>query len=230
MRWHDLLFLHWPIRPQALRALIPAALEIDTYDGWAWLGVVPFHMSGVRPRYMPAWRYTAVFPEINVRTYVKTPGRSGVWFFSLDAMSHLAVRTARLWFGLPYYYAQIQCVPTETSFAYHSTRHHRRAMPAEFVASYRPAGPVFQASRGTLEHWLTERYCLYAVNRRGTVGYGDIHHAPWPLQVADAEVQHNTMTAALGLTLPNMAPVQHFARSLEVVAWSVMRLASETGQ
>lgn len=222
MDWHDLLFLHWPIRPALLRGLVPSALELDTYEGWAWLGVVPFHMRGVRPRYTPAWRCTAVFPEINVRTYVKTPGRSGVWFFSLDAMSHLAVRAARLWYGLPYYYARIQCAPVGSRIAYHSTRQHRRALPATFTATYAPTGEVFQATPGTLEHWLTERYCLYASDRHGRVGYGDIHHSPWPLQTAEAVVQDNTMTAPLGLALPAMEPLCHFARRLEVVAWPVV--------
>src|SRR5262245_28854026 len=103
MRWHDLLFLHWPVCPATLRPLIPRALEIDTFDGRAWLGVVPFRMSGVRPRYFPALGHSAAFPEINVRTYVQTPGRTGVWFFSLDAASWLAVRVARACYGLPYY-------------------------------------------------------------------------------------------------------------------------------
>ena len=227
MRWHDLLFLHWPVRPQVLRALIPPALAVDTYDGWAWVGVVPFHMSRVRPRYAPALRYTAVFPEINVRTYVKTPGRSGVWFFSLDAMSHLAVRVARLWYGLPYYYAQIHYERVGASLSYHSTRCHRQAAPAAFNACYRPTGPVYQAIRGTLDHWLTERYCLYVSDRRGRIGYGDIHHAPWPLQPAEAEVQGNTMTAPLGIPLPRTEPVLHFARQLDVVAWSVVGVGKE---
>lgn len=227
MTWDDLLFLHWPVRPALVQGLLPPALTLDTYDGWAWLGVVPFSMRGVRPRYTPAWGDTMAFPEINVRTYVKTPGRSGVWFFSLDAMSHLAVRAARLWYGLPYYYARITSTPVGQGIAYHSTRQHRRAHPATFCATYAPTGPVFQATPGTLEHWLTERYCLYAMDRHGRVGYGDIHHAPWPLQMAEAEVQDNTMTAPLGVTLPATAPLCHFARHLEVVAWSVVRLQHE---
>ena len=224
MRWHDLLLMHWPIRPQVLRPLIPAALELDTFDGWAWLGVVPFRMTGVRPRYLPEWLYSSAFPEINVRTYVKTPGRSGVWFFSLDAANRLAVRLARTWYGLPYYDARMRVGQEGETVHYRSTRTHRRAAPAAFDASYAPSGAVYHANPGTLDHWLTARYCLYAVRRRGRVGYGDIHHALWPLQAATVEIRSNTMTMPLHIELPRAQPVLHFARYLEVVAWSVIPL------
>jgi len=226
MSWHDLLFLHWPIRPHLLRPLIPAALELDTFDGWAWIGVVPFRMSGVRPRYAPALRCTSAFPEINVRTYVKAHERSGVWFFSLDATSRLAVRVARAWYGLPYYDARIRVDGVGESVRYRSTRVDRSASaaPAEFAASYCPTGPAYRSEGGTLEHWLTERYCLFAADRRGRVGYGDVHHVPWPLQPAEADIESNTMTRWLGITLPATNPVIHFARRLDVVAWSVVRL------
>jgi hypothetical protein len=224
MRWHDLLFIHWPIRPQVLRPLIPAALELDTFDGWAWLGVVPFRMTGVRRRYLPEFPYLSAFPEVNVRTYVQTPGRSGVWFFSLDAASRLAVRAARAWYGLPYYDARMRVVQEGETVHYHSTRTHRRAAPAAFDASYAPSGAVYHASPGTLDHWLTARYCLYAADRCGRVGYGDIHHAPWPLQAATADIRVNTMVLPLHIELPHTRPVLHFARRLEVVAWSVVPL------
>ena len=224
MSWHDLLFLHWPIRPHLLRPLIPAALEVDTFDGWAWIGVVPFRMSGVRPRYAPALGCTSAFPEINVRTYVKARDRSGVWFFSLDATSRLAVRVARAWYGLPYYDARIRVENVGEGVRYHSTRVHRGSRPAEFNASYRPTGPAYRSEGGTLDYWLPERYCLFAADRRGRVGCGDIHHAPWPLQPAEADIESNTMTEWLGITLPATNPVIHFARRLDVVAWSVVRL------
>ena len=226
MRWHDLLFMHWPIRPEVLCPLIPAALELDTFDGWAWLGVVPFRMTGVRPRLLPAFPYISAFPELNVRTYVKTPGRSGVWFFSLDAASWLAVRMARAWYGLPYYDARMQVGQEGETVHYRSTRTHRRAAPATFEACYAPRGAVYHASPGTLDHWLTARYCLYAMDHRGRVGYGDIHHLPWPLQAAEADIRVNTMAMPLHLDLPNTQPVLHFARRLEVVAWSVVPLGA----
>jgi hypothetical protein len=224
MRWHDLLFLHWPVRPEVLRPLIPDVLEIDTYEGWAWIGVVPFRMTGVRPHYLPALGQYAAFPEINVRTYVKTPGRSGVWFFSLDATSWLAVRVARAWYGLPYYDARIDIALPPEYIHYHSVRVHRGAAAAEFQGAYCPSGPVYQATPGALDWWLTERYCLYAVGGRGQVGYGDIHHSPWPLQAAEVSLSVNTMTAPLGIELPSTKPLAHFARQLTVLAWRVLPL------
>jgi uncharacterized protein YqjF (DUF2071 family) len=224
MRWHEVLFAHWPMRPEVLRPLVPPSLELDTFDGWAWIGVVPFHMSGVRLRYVPERGCSLAFPELNVRTYVKSPGRSGVWFFSLDAVSRLAVRLARLWYGLPYYEARMEVRSDGEHIHYRSARTHRGAAPAQFEATYRPLGAVYQATPGTLEHWLTARYGLYVVDRRGRPGYGAIHHPPWPLQGAAAEIRRNTMTHPLGLALPPQQPMLHFARRLDVVAWSVQRL------
>ena len=138
MRWHDLIFLHWPVRPEVIRPLIPPTLELDLFDGWCWVGVVPFRMSGVRPRYTPI---PMAFPELNVRTYVTTSHRPGVWFFSLDAANWLAVRAAR-WLGMPYYDAIMKMDSEE---------------PAEFIASYRPTGPIYQAAPGTCAALLSLR-------------------------------------------------------------------------
>lgn len=220
MRWHDLLFLHWPVRPQLIRPLIPAEIDLETFDGWCWIGVVPFYMTGVRARYIPL---PLAFPELNVRTYVNTPGRSGVWFFSLDAANWLAVRVAR-WFGLPYYNAQMPVELRADAIHYKSARVHRQARPAEFDASYRPAGAVYQAGTRTLEHWLTERYCLYAAKDGGQIVYGEIHHLPWPLQPAEVELRVNTMTQPIGIDLPGDKPLCHFARYQEVLAWPIVPL------
>lgn len=221
MSWHDLLFIHYPVRAELLRPLIPSALTIDTFDGWAWIGVVPFRMSGVRPRFTPELRCVSTFPEINVRTYVKTPERSGVWFFSLDATNRLAVRVARALFGLPYFDARIACESDGEGVSYHSARTHRKAPPAEFKASYTPNGAVYRSEPDTIDYWLTERYCLFASNRRGRIGYGNIHHEPWSLQSAEAEITMNNMIQPLGISLPEAKPLLHFARRLDVVAWQV---------
>lgn len=218
MRWHDLLFAHWPVPPRAVRPLVPAGLELDAFDGSAWIGVVPFRMTGVRLRRLPAFA-GAAFPELNVRTYVTAGGRPGVWFFSLDASSRAAVRAARLWFGLPYFDARIRVRSAGDAVRYHSTRTHRGAPPAGFEASYRPTGPPRASAPGSLEHWLTERYCLYAL-RRGRLLRGEIHHAPWPLQPAEAEIRSNTMARAAGIDLPESRPLLHYAGRLDVVAWA----------
>jgi uncharacterized protein YqjF (DUF2071 family) len=160
------------------------------------------------------------FPEINVRTYVWTPGRSGVWFFSLDATSRLAINAARLSFGLPYYSARITVRSETETVHYQSTRSDKTTGGAEFNASCKPAGPAYRSAPETLDRWLTDRYCLYAVDRAGRLGYMEIHHAPWPLQHAEVEVRVNTMTKPLGIPLPNTPPpVAQFARHLEVIAW-----------
>lgn len=220
MRWHDLLFLHWPIRPDYIRPLIPTALELDTFDGWCWIGIIPFHMSSVRPRYVPL---PLALPELNVRTYVKTAGKSGVWFFSLDAASWIAVRVAR-WLGLPYYDARMKVEVAAGTVWYDSMRTHKNSAPAQFRAGYRPIGEVYRATPGTLEHWLTERYCLFAGLNPDRVVFGEIHHPLWALQPAEVNLDVNTMTQATGIELPEQKPMAHFTPLQEVVAWPIVPL------
>jgi uncharacterized protein len=224
MQWHDLLFMHWPVNRDALRRYIPPTLSIDTFDGSAWIGVVPFRMRGVVPRLMPAVPYLSAFPELNVRTYVSAAGKPGVWFFSLDAGNPIAVEVARDAFHLPYYNARMICQPIGESVQYSSIRTHRNSAPAMFQGQYSPAGPVFHSTPGTLESWLTERYCLYAANRRGTIWRSEVHHRQWPLQAAEATIERNSMTDQIRLTLPDAKPLLHFARQLDVLAWLPQRL------
>ncbi len=222
MRWHDLLFAHWPLRPEIVRPLIPGVVELDTFDGWAWIGIVPFHMSGVRLHFIPPLWPLSRFAELNVRTYVKTQGRSGVWFFSLDAASKLAVRAARL-LGLPYFDARMSVELGKKTIAYRSARVHHHAPPAEFEAAYGPTGPIYCSARESLDRWLTARYCLYAAFGKQVV-YGEIDHPAWPLQSAEVELQVNTMTQQLGISLPSTKPLLHFARRLDVLSWPIVRL------
>ena len=214
--WHDLLFAHWPISPDVLRARVPRRFELDTFDGEAWIGVVPFCMTNVAPRAVPALPGLSRFPELNVRTYVRVDDRPGVFFFSLDASSRAAVRVARLTLGLPYFDA-VMSVRSDGDVVSYESRRVKSA--ADFVASYRPSGPVFHARPGTLEYFLTERYCLYALDRRGRPYRLEIHHAPWPLQVAEATMTRNTMAAAAGITLPAQTPLLHFAKRQDTIAW-----------
>lgn len=225
MTWHDLLFAHWPVPRASLGMHIPGQLQLDLYQGQAWLGIVPFGMRDTRPRWLPAVQRLSNFPELNVRTYVVAGGKPGVWFFSLDAASRLAVRGARRLFHLPYFDARMALdVKGSGEVSYQSTRVHRGAPPAQFVANYRPVGEAFTALPGSLESWLTDRYCLYAVDGRGQLFRGEIDHAPWPLQRAQADWQCNTMTEPLGLVLPDTAPLLHFAKSITTVAWSLERV------
>jgi uncharacterized protein YqjF (DUF2071 family) len=220
MGWRDLAFLHWPVTQDILRPLIPASLEIDTYDGHAWIGVVPFRMEGVRLRGAPPVPTTHAFPEINVRTYVRGGGRAGVWFFSLDATSRLAVRGARFLYNLPYFDAEITVSSNAGAIHYDAKRVHHGAPPATFVGHYRPVSDVYEAAPGTLDHFLVERYCLFMFDARRGLGLLDIDHEPWPLQRATVSLSTNTMTDPLGITLPPVDPVVHFAGALDVRAWA----------
>lgn len=223
MRWQDLLFMHWPLPAERLRRLVPPSLSLDTFDGSAWLGVVPFRMSGVRPRFVPEFPRLSGFPELNLRTYVSAGGRPGVWFFSLDAASRVAVRVARATFRLPYFDARMSCERSGGWVRYRSVRTHRGAPPAHFAARYRPAGQP-PGMPGDLERFLTERYCLYAADRRGVVRRGEVHHEMWPLRPAEAEVETLEMTAQIGVELPDARPLLHFSERLDVLAWLPRRI------
>ena len=213
--WHDLLFAHWPIEQELLRPLIPANLSLDTFDGQAWVAIAPFRMSGIRARRLPPLPGTSRFPELNLRTYVTHQDKPGVYFFSLDAGNLPAVWAARRFYHLPYFHAEMSTTQTGEKIIYSSAR---RGAAAAFRAVYRPIAPVKLRERGTLEHWLTERYCLYAVNS-GRIFRAEIHHAPWPLQDAEAQIELNTMATAAGIFLPSVPPLLHFAKKLEVIIW-----------
>jgi len=213
--WHDLLFAHWALSPEQVRPLIPRELELDTLDGKAWVGVIPFWMSHVRFRGLPPIPTASTFPELNVRTYVRPaqePDKPGVYFFSLDAASLLAVVGARAGAGLPYYWADMCAKVSNDEVEYRSKR--RRGGRAQLIARYRANGAV-SPIKTDLERFVTERYCLYTV-RAGKVHRIQIHHLPWPLQPAEAEFDLNSMAEAHGLKLPPEKPVLQFARFLEV--------------
>jgi len=178
--WEDLLFAHWPVSEDALRQRVPPGLELETFDGSAWLGVTPFRIAALRLRGLPPLPRVSTFPELNVRTYVTRDGKPGIWFFSLDAGSRLAVEGAKLTYRLPYFRARMSAVRRAGWIEYES---HRADGDAAFGGRYRGEGDFFRAEPGSLEHFLTERYCLYAADGAG-VFRADIHHPPWPLQRA----------------------------------------------
>lgn len=228
MVWHDLLFMHWAVDARQLRKAVPAPFELDLWDGQAWLGVVPFRMTGVRPRCVPAIperignSNPSCFLELNLRTYVRVHDKPGVLFFSLDAESRFAVRMARRFFHLPYFDAEMSCrVEDDGWFNYQSRRTHARSPAASFSARYRPLpdSPPQSGGAGTLEHFLTERYCLYVLDRNQRPLRGEIHHRPWPLQTAEAQIECLDMTAIVGMKLNARPQHCHFAKRLRVVAW-----------
>jgi uncharacterized protein YqjF (DUF2071 family) len=211
--WEHLLFAHWRIEPERLARVVPPELPLDVVDGQAWIAVTPFRVKGLRVRGVAPAPMLSSFPEINVRTYVTVDGRPGIYFFSLDTNSRIAVASARRIYRLPYFHAAQHF----DALAFASSR----ADPAaEFSASYRPVGEPAPAAPGTIEHFLTERYCLYTLDDERRVLRGEIHHRPWPLQAAEADIEVNTMGAQIGLDLEG-APMLHFAGRQDVVFWQL---------
>lgn len=223
MTWNDLLFAHWPLDKHTLRERVPAGFELDLFDGEAWLGVVPFRMTNIAPRLVPPLPWISAFPELNVRTYVRVDDTPGVYFFSLDAARALAVGAARALLNLPYFTAKMRVDVTHGGeVRYSSSR--ISPSPAEFAARYQGRGDHHAATRGTLEHFLTERYCLFAIDHSNHGYRLDIHHPPWRLERCDGELAVNTMAQAAGVRLPDVAPILHFSKRQDALAWAPKRI------
>jgi uncharacterized protein YqjF (DUF2071 family) len=223
--WHNLLFAHWPVDAELLHSRMPAGLPLDLYDGQAWIGIVAFRMTNVAPRFVPALPLVSEFAEINVRTYVTVARRPGVYFFSLDAESSMAVAAARSLLHLPYFTARMD-VRCDADRVDYTSRRTDGGPPAEFAAQYRPIGPQYEPARGTLDYFLTERYCLYNVDGRFRAYRIDIHHLPWKLRPAEATITTNSMTEAAGIRLPPIAPILHFSARQDAIAWAPETLGS----
>ena len=223
-RWNDLLFLHYSLDPELVRAKVPNVLTLDTYRQRAWVTVAPFWINHLRPPGVPSVPWFSNFNEINVRTYVSYDGKPGVYFFSLDASNLSAVWGARVFYRLPYWQASMKVSGKgKTTIKYDSKRQHG-PKPAELKCSYGPASArAFHARPSSLEHFLTERYCLYTTTRN-RLYRGDIHHLPWDLQDAQVEMKQNTMAQPTGLQLAPEADIAFFARELKVLFWAPERL------
>jgi uncharacterized protein len=218
--WYDLLFAHWQVPVETLRALVPGCLPLDLYDGKAYIAIVPFGMAGVYPRYTVPVPWLSYFLELNVRTYVTLDKRRGVYFFSLDAANPIAVALARSWYKLPYFNADMRMsYGPNGSIDYTSVRTHRGAARFQFRGSYQPLKPVQLAEPESLEAFLTERYCLYTVDAQDRPYRGEIHHKPWPLQTARAQL---SVENSLPIKLQG-SPLLHFAKRLDILAWPIQR-------
>lgn len=221
--WRDLMFAHWPVPVAALRGLVPPSISIQEFDGTSWVGVVPFHMEGVMARPLPDMPGISAFHETNLRLYVEVGGKPGVWFVSLDAANRLAVVAARRLFHLPYFHADMW-VRREGHHVYYSSVRRGEGARVAFGGVCAPSSAVFEARPGTLEHFLTERYCLYAQTRKGNIVRAHIHHAPWQLQTALAEVFENTIGETQGIELRGPPALTHFSRTNDVVVWPLERV------
>jgi uncharacterized protein YqjF (DUF2071 family) len=219
--WVDLLFAHWRVPEEALREVVPPELPIDTYEGDAWLGVTPFCVRGLRVRGTPPAPVFSTFPELNVRTYVSVEGKPGIYFLSLDADSCAAVHTARRSFRLPYFRSQITVTQDEEGIGYDLMRTSDDGPPAYFSGRYGAEGEQLPIRDGSLERWLTERYCLYTLDDDRRIQRGNIHHPPWPLHKGWAEIETNTMAMPFGIELDG-EPLLHFSPRQDVVVWPLL--------
>jgi hypothetical protein len=219
-RWRELLFVHWSFDPAAVRPLVPPAFELDLWDGRAWVGLVPFRMEATRPSWLP--RPGALdFLETNLRTYVHRKGEPGVLFFSLEASSWLAVRAARLGWGLPYFHAEMEAAREGLRVRYRSVRREGRARPA-LELEYEIGEELGESRAGTLEHFLLERYLLF-VERRGHVLRGQVHHRPYPAQRARVTSLREDLVAAAGIVGPGRLETVHFSEGVDIEVFGPSR-------
>jgi uncharacterized protein YqjF (DUF2071 family) len=221
--WAKLLFLHWPVPIEQLRSLIPARLQIDTFEGGAWISVLPFTMWGIRPPFFPSLPLVSASHELNVRTYVHLDGVPGIWFFSLDAGNPFAVWAARRTYYLPYYRARMRLEQNGERIHFHSVRKDPPAPVAQFEAAWTLGQPLPPAQPDSLEFFLVERYWLYA--EHGGELYGaQIHHPPWPLRRATLSRLKSTMIESHGLSSPSKPPLLHAqAQPLRAEVWPLKR-------
>ncbi|HEY9677123.1 MAG TPA: DUF2071 domain-containing protein [Drouetiella sp.] len=215
--WSKLLFAHYPISADAIRDLIPSQMNLDLFDGKAWIGIVPFVMNDVWPRYTRARGRLSNFLELNVRTYVERDGIPGVYFFSLDCSNPIACTIARTFYHLPYYEAKMSINHDDRGVVEYTSE--RAQGKAALIMSYRPTGVQIITGKDSLERFLTERYCLYTTDKKNRLHRGIIHHDMWPLQPAEAEFELNSMTKPLGIDLPNEKPLLYYSERLETIEW-----------
>lgn len=215
--WERLAFLHWRVHRGVLARVLPPGIEPDEFDGSAWIGITPFEIHSFRLRLTLPLPLISTFPELNVRTYITRDDMPGIWFMSLDTSSRLAVPAARRAYRLPYHHAQQRSQRRGDWIEFASQRG-----DARFAARYRASGPVDEATPGSFEYFMAERYCLYTMNEQQELLRGEIHHRPWPLQAAEVSIAHNTMTSPYGIELEG-DPRVHYADRLDVVFWPLAR-------
>lgn len=215
--WNELLFVHYRIDVKDIRHLVPKQLKLQEFDGSSWIGVVPFAMNKVMRRPFLALPWFSYFLELNVRLYVEYEGKPGVWFLSLDATNPFVVWAGNKFFYLPYKNAQMRTFK-KGEVTYYSSIRKSSVEPAEFEIQYKPTSGVFYSKPNTLESFLTERYCFYTESKKGLYR-ADVHHLPWPLQLAEGEISKNSVLQGLKPSTSEK-PLMHYSTGVDVVSWN----------
>jgi uncharacterized protein YqjF (DUF2071 family) len=224
-RWRHLLFLHWEVPASAVQALIPPELDVDTFEGRAYVGVVPFTMRDVSPWWSPSVPGISNFDELNVRTYVHYKGSEpGVWFFSLEAASTIAVAAARAGWSLPYHRAKMRLSVRGNEVEYSSRRRFPGPTPADFECRYSIGESIGSAEPGTFEHFLAERYILYAKSSKA-LRIGRVHHKPYPLHRASVHEVRESMVRSTGLPQPSGEPHALYSPGVDVDVFALKPVA-----
>lgn len=221
--WKELSFLHFPVAVEELKKRVPQALEIDSFEGTAWVSLVPFFMEDVMMRNLPSIYPFKKFPELNARTYVKYGGKTGVYFFSLDASSLNFVLGGRIAFNLPYYLAKMK-IEKKKQGHYHYQSQRRFANKQQFDVEIQYDDASFSAEKGSFEHWVAERYCLFTANQK-KVSCVEVHHAPWQLHHASCKIHANDLLKTLGIQPLQQEPICHFSPGVDVIAWHPEKLS-----
>lgn len=225
-RWRDLLFAHWPVPATEIAALLPSSLAVDTLEGSAWVGIVPFWIDRVRYRGLPMAPGALRLPELNLRTYVHDRRRNlpGIYCFSLDVASPLAATLGRLLSPLPCYWSKMRMAEEEAGWLHLSSERQMSLRPASFSVRYRSLGRP--AEPGLVEYLLTSRQTLYIPSRSGNLYQGQLQQRPRPLEEAEACFTANNLPEAHGITLPATPPLLHYSREMLVSAWNFEPIAA----
>jgi len=218
--WVNLTFMHWEVDPELLRKYVPEDLEIELFDGKAYVGTIPFRMEKVRPRNLPSISFISNFPEFNIRTYVSKNGKSGVFFLTLDAQSQVTCMYAPLAYGLPYRYAKCEHYANDNGG--YIWKSERKSDGVKLEGETTTKGSLVKAKKGSLEEFLFERYCLY-VSKKNLTYIAYTCHEPWEYQEAEVKIKVNSLTDSYGLGIENpLNPdLVHFSKGVEVLTWNL---------
>lgn len=222
--WQNFIFVHWPVSMESIRALVPSCLEIDTFDRQAWIGIYTFRTQGLYLRGFPSLSLFSPFYGINLRTYVTYKGKPGVYFIHLNSTHWTALRIARAWYRLNYFHAKIRFSNDGEYLVYDGIIQSHKGTSSTYHIRFSPESMVYYPQREKLDYFLTERYCLYSVDSKDHLYCAEIHHSPWPLQKANAEILNNSLTKFYNLQLTNQKPVFHFSKGVDVLIWNINRL------